>query len=294
MKKFILVYNPVSGSAKFKYRLDEFIHAFQERQSLLIPYRTAPRDNTGLLKLLDAVQADGIIIAGGDGTLSQTVNLLLTAGIRLPTGIIGSGTSNDFASYLGLKANLSAYADAVIEGKHRYIDVGKIGSRYFINVACAGVMTSIAHEVNAKLKNSLGKLAYYLKGLEELPKMKSVPLVVTCDGTEYRLNVLLFVIINSAVVGSMKNVAAARIDDGKLDFIAIKKAGLAGLIKIMGDLLQGNRVTERDDVLYLQGRTFTVASTGGTLISDIDGEQGPPLPLTVEAIPRALAIFSTP
>ena len=292
MKKFILVYNPVSGSAKFKYRLDDFIRAFQERDALLIPYRTAPHDNTGLLKLIDEMQGDGVIIAGGDGTLSQTVNLLLSANVRLPVGIIGSGTSNDFASYLGLNADFTAYIDAVVNGNCRYIDVGKIGTRYFINVACAGVMTSIAHEVNAKLKNSLGKLAYYLKGLEELPKIKSVPLVVTCDGAVYRLNALLFVIINSAVVGSMKNVAAARIDDGKLDFIAIKKAGLAGLIKIMGDLLQGNGVTERDDVLYLQGRAFTVTSPGETLISDIDGEQGPPLPLTVEAIPRALAIFS--
>ena len=290
-KKFILVYNPASGAGKFKERLDGVIRAFQSRKAMLFIYRTEKETSENLLGFVRECKADGIIIAGGDGTLHEIINLLLAAGIRLPVGIIGCGTSNDFATYLKLNDDPEAYFDAIVTGKRRRIDLGRIGGRYFINVASAGVMTSIAHETDVKLKKSLGKLAYYLKGLEEIPKIKSMSLTVEADGVRYESEVILFVIINSAVVGSMKNVAAAKIDDGKLDFLAIKKSGLTGIIKIMSDLLMGKQVSDKDDVLYLQAKTFKVESASPDIISDLDGEPGPYLPIAVETVPDALEIY---
>ena len=40
MKKFLLAYNPVSGDAMFKKKLDDIINRFQSRDCIVIPYRT--------------------------------------------------------------------------------------------------------------------------------------------------------------------------------------------------------------------------------------------------------------
>ena len=40
MKKFLLAYNPVSGDAMFKKKLDDIINQFQSRDCIIIPYRT--------------------------------------------------------------------------------------------------------------------------------------------------------------------------------------------------------------------------------------------------------------
>lgn len=291
MRKFVLFYNPVSGSAAFKGKLDMMVEAFQRRGALLIPYRTEAGGNESFLGFLHAVQPDGVIAAGGDGTVHEAVNLIMKGGLDLPLGIIGSGTSNDFATYLGINEDLESYFDIIVAGRTRRCDLGLVGEEYFINVASAGMMTSIAHEVAPRLKNALGKNAYYLKGLGELAKFRSWNLKVTADGVEHEVEAFLFVIINSSTVGSMKHVAdGVEVDDGLLDFLAVRKVGVPQLMAVGKDLIAGKPVSEKEAVLHLQAGTFTVAAEE-PLESDLDGEVGPMLPLTVETIPQAIAIY---
>ena len=291
MRKLVLFYNPVSGHAAFKNKLDWIVEAFQRRGILLLFYRTKRAGNEDFADFLREVEPNGVLAAGGDGTVHECVNLLLKNKIDLPMGIIGSGTSNDFATYLQINEDMEAYFDKIAAGNTRRMDVGKVGDKYFINVASAGMMTSIAHEVDRRLKNALGKMAYYLKGLGEIPRFRSIPLTITADGEEYALEAFLFVIINSGVVGSMKNVAKdVAVDDGKLDLLAIKKCSITQLMTITADLVAGRPVAEKDGVLHLQARTFHIATTE-SLQSDLDGEAGPLLPLIIETIPQAIAVY---
>ena len=291
MQKLVLFYNPVSGHAAFKNKLDWMVEAFQKRGILLLFYRTKKEGNEDFVDFLRDVEPDGVLAAGGDGTVHECVNLLVKNKIDLPLGIIGSGTSNDFATYLKINEDMEAYFDKIAAGSCRRMDVGKVGDKFFINVASAGMMACIAHEVDRRLKNSLGKMAYYLKGLGEIPKFRSVPFVITADGVRHELEAFLFVVINSAVVGSMKNVATGiSVEDGKLDLLAIKKCGVHKLMAITADLVAGHPVSEKDGVLHLQAKDFRI-ETEGELPSDLDGEEGPMLPLTIETIPQAIAIY---
>ena len=291
MKKIALFYNPVSGHAAFKSKLDMMVEAFQRRNVLLLPYRTQAGGNAPFLEFLEETKPDGILAAGGDGTVHEAANLLMKRRLDLPLGIIGSGTSNDFATYLGINSDLEAYFDKVAEGRTRRVDLGLVDGEYFINVASAGMMTSIAHEVAPRLKNSLGKLAYYLKGIEELPKMRSLPLTIEADGKTYEMEAFLFLILNSPAVASMKHVAdGVEIDDGKLDLLLIKKCNPVQLVPVTKDLLAGKSVTDKEAVLHIQASSFFV-STKEELRSDLDGEAGPMLPLKVETVPKAIEIY---
>lgn len=287
----MLFYNPVSGHAAFKNKLDWIVEAFQRRGILVVFYRTRREGNEEFISFVREVNPDGLLVAGGDGTVHEIVNLMMKGSLDLPLGIIGSGTSNDFATYLGVNTDLEAYLDTIASGRTRRVDLGLMDGTYFINVASGGAMACIAHEVNARIKNSLGKMAYYLKGIGELPKFCYFPLKIEADGAHYELETFLFVIINSPVVGSMKNVAnGVAVDDGKLDLLSIGKCSIPKLMSITADLIAGKPVSEREDVLHVRAKHFRIES-GIPVESDIDGECGPMLPLTIETVPRAVAIY---
>ena len=287
----MLFYNPVSGHAAFKNKLDWIVEAFQRRGILVVFYRTRREGNEAFIPFVREVNPDGLLVAGGDGTVHEIVNLMMKGNLDLPLGIMGRGSSNDFATYLGVNTDLEAYLDTIAAGRTRRVDLGLMDGTYFINVASGGAMACIAHEVNARIKNSLGKMAYYLKGIGELPKFRYFPLKIEADGAHYELETFLFVIINSPVVGSMKNVAnGVAVDDGKLDLLSIGKCSIPKLMSITADLIAGKPVSEREDVLHVQAKHFRIES-GIPVESDIDGECGPMLPLTIETVPRAVAIY---
>ena len=251
----MLFYNPVSGHAAFKNKLDWMVEAFQRRGILVVFYRTRKEGNEAFIPFVREVNPDGLLVAGGDGTVHEIVNLMMRGHLDLPLGIIGSGTSNDFATYLGVNADLEAYLDTIVSGRSRRVDLGLVDGTYFINVASGGAMACIAHEVNVRIKNSLGKMAYYLKDIGDLPKFRYFPLKIEADGAHYELETFLFVIINSPVVGSMKNVArGVAVDDGKLDLLSIGKCSIPKLMSITADLIAGKPVSERENVLHVQAK----------------------------------------
>lgn len=288
MKKIVLVYNPVSGKARFKRRLDNIIGKLQRRDCMVIPYRTTP-ENENLAEFIRQAAPEGIIAAGGDGTVHEVVNLVMHEGLDLPVGIIGSGTSNDFATYLRL--DTEDYFDRIADGKIMEVDLGKVEDEYFINVASAGMVTSIAHEVDVKLKNTFGKLAYYVQGLKTLPQFKALDMVIRTEAEEIREKAFLFLIVNSSVVASFKNAARqASVQDGKLDLLLVKQCGIGELMTLTAELLAGKDVSGCKEVVYRQAASFEV-SCDTELVSDLDGELGPRLPLKIETIPRALKLF---
>ena len=288
MKKLVLVYNPVSGRAVFKSQLDEIIEKLQSRGCMVIPYRTTP-ENRDLLDFIKAAAPEGIIAAGGDGTVHEIVNLVMKEKLDIPVGIIGSGTSNDFATYLKLETE--EYFDRIAAGNTMKIDLGWTGEDYFINVASAGMVTSIAHEVNTRLKNVFGKMAYYVQGLKTLPQFKALDLRIKTDKEEIEEKAFLFLITNSSVVASFKNAAVqASVQDGLLDLIVIRQCNIAELMKLTAELMAGREMTDTKNVIYIHGTTFDI-SCDSELERKKNGELGPKLPLHIEVVPKALEIF---
>ena len=182
-----LIYNPVSGHALFKGKLDMLIELFQHHDIMLCPYRTRGNGQDQLSQFLCEIAPVGVLAAGGDGTVHAVVNALQDAKIDIPLGILGSGTSNDFATHLGIGGDWESYPERIAADESRRVDLGVLEGqgRYFVNVLSAGVLTGIAHEVKSAYKNALGRIAYYLKGIGELPRLHSFPVRITADGEHY-------------------------------------------------------------------------------------------------------------
>ena len=271
MKKFLLAYNPVSGDAMFKKKLDDIINRFQSRDCIVIPYRTKKESyDPFFAACIHELNADGVIAAGGDGTLHKIINMMLKENLDIPVGIIPSGTSNDFASYLVIEDNFDQYIENICVGKAQYVDVGSVGDEYFINVASAGMMTSVAHEVDTRLKNTFGKLAYYVRGIGELPRFRPLDFTIEADGEIFQEKIFFFIVINSPVVASFKNIADAKIDDGKLDMILLRHCSLPELMKIATDIIAGKNVLGNKNIIHKQAACFKFTCPD-KVESDLDG-----------------------
>jgi diacylglycerol kinase (ATP) len=291
VQKFILVYNPISGDASFRFKLDTVIEAFQRKGCVIIPYRVSnEREEDDFVALTREIAADGIIVSGGDGTIHKLINNMLVQEIDLPLGIIPSGTSNDFAAYLQLDKNIDTCVDIITAGQSKTFDVGKVNDKYFFNVASAGLMTSVAHNADSMLKNTLGKIAYYLKGLGELPNFKALRMRIIADHQVIEEDIFLFLVMNSGTVGGFPNlVPHARIDDGKLDLLIVNKCNLPELMSLFISFLKGIHCNSKY-VTYLQAENIYIECVE-PLESDLDGELGPTLPLAIEIVPKKIRVF---
>jgi YegS/Rv2252/BmrU family lipid kinase len=244
----------------------------------------------------NASGCDAIVVSGGDGSVSLSVNAMLKHKVHVPLGIIPSGTANDFAAFLKIPKEPEKAAEVI--ARHRLIsaDAGLVrgaGGReeYFINVCCAGMFTNISQQIDIRFKNSFGKLAYYIKGLEQLPNFVPMRVAVTTPSRFVEESVYFFFVLNSAGTGGFEKLSPdASINDGLFDFIAFKEQPLLDLAMLFVKVLSGDYLDD-PGVIFFRENHFNI-ETDTEVESDIDGETGPLFPLEIKNIPRALEIFS--
>lgn len=63
MRKFILIYNPVSGDASFKFKLDHVIENFQHKGCIVIPFRITNKQDTSDFIYCHQIDVEGIIVS---------------------------------------------------------------------------------------------------------------------------------------------------------------------------------------------------------------------------------------
>ena len=103
-----------------------------------------------------------LVVAGGDGTIHEATNGIMTSGRPASLGVIPGGTGNDFAkaSDIPLDWELATeqLATRLAEATTgRRVDVGRMNDRFFAN--CAGIgfdasVTDIARSYNCLLYTS--------------------------------------------------------------------------------------------------------------------------------------------
>ena len=285
-----LFYNPVAGEGRFKYKLDKVIHSLQTHGLQLEPWRI--NNNYEILRQIDRLVPGDyhtIVASGGDGTINGVVNAMMNCGCKVPLGIFPEGTSNDLAAYLGISREVTDYCQVIAEGKAIGCDVGRVNKEYFINVASAGFLTETAHEVDYRMKNALGRMAYYLKAVEKLPKLKPFRLYLTIDEKEFEMDALLFILLNGGSAGGFKDILPpGSMSDGQMDFLAVKPAPAHILGRVVHNLYR-KRLLDDEGIFYCKGQRIKI-NLQPQAPTDLDGEMGPNLPWNVELIPQAIQI----
>jgi diacylglycerol kinase (ATP) len=126
---------------------------------------------------------DLLVLASGDGTLSQVVGRLAHRDTVL--GILPTGTTNNFARTLGVPVTIDAALDVLAAGRVAEVDLGTIDGQHFANVAALGISVSIAQSVPDGLKRVLGRGAYALEGLRCLVQHHAIEVTVETDEGDF-------------------------------------------------------------------------------------------------------------
>ncbi len=168
-----------------------------------------------------------VVAVGGDGTLHQVINGVMQQrrGIRseIVVGVIPAGTANDFAAGLGIE-KYDAYQTlmALNSESVRWLDLGKVESRYFINFASGGFGAEATRGSSALMKTLYGAEAYALNGVRRMLDSSACRGTFKSKDWQWEGRFLTFAIGNgSQAGGGCVMCSKAQLDDGELDLCII-------------------------------------------------------------------------
>ena len=288
--KVKFIYNPYSGENLILSKLDKVISLHQEAGYTIVPYRITAGEDVGVA--LNDIK-DGnykyILIAGGDGTVDSVVKKKKKSGISLPIGILPVGTANDFSKFLGMPSDVEEACKQILSSEVKSVDLGSINDKYFVNVASTGLFTDVSQKTDVNLKNTIGKLAYYLKGLEELPNFRKLHVNILSKEVEFDGEMYLLLVFNGATAGNFNLATRADACDGLLDIIMFKAVQIYELLPLFIKVLKGEHL-DSNKVLYFK-TDYLKVECHEDIVTDIDGEKGPDFPLEIKCIKGGLKIL---
>lgn len=290
MDKVKFIYNPFSGENTILDDIDTVIKVHQKYDYLVVPFRIS-KD----YELRDAFRDMDdtyryILIAGGDGTVDNVVNIMKEIEIDLPIAILPVGTANDFAKFIGMPADVEEACEQILRSQVEYLDIGKINDKYFINVASTGLFTDVSQKTDVNLKNTIGKLAYYVKGIEQIPNLRKLKIKVNSAHMTFEGDMYLMLIFNGQTAGNFKFAYKADVTDGMMDIIIIKAGMIKDIISLFVKMLKGEHLEGAKELIYFKTDKLHV-ECDEEIVTDIDGERGPDFPLDIECIQDGLKVL---
>jgi YegS/Rv2252/BmrU family lipid kinase len=291
-EKVLFYYNPHAGNGLFKNNLDYIIERFQLKGLRLVPVRAGQNGLLdGVFSKINPEEYRQVVAAGGDGTLNICVNAMIRNQIHLPLAIFPSGTANDFAHYLELPTDIKEMTDIALGHRMTESDVGVVNGRAFINVSAMGMMVDVSQRTDPVLKNTLGALAYYLKGLTEFPNLSPLPVRVESAEVNYQGDMYFMLVMNGTSAGGFRKLSPdSAINDGKLAVTIFKKMPITDFASLLLSYIQGNHQSNRN-VIHFKTEEVRVDSpvNFGT---DVDGEPGEKLPLHFTILKKRFRIYT--
>jgi diacylglycerol kinase (ATP) len=215
---------------------------------------------------------DAVVAAGGDGTINEVVNGVLTAAGDAPTkpfGIIPIGTANDFARMAGLPLTVAESVAVIAAGHTRPIDGGQVNERYFINNSAAAMEPMVTLE-NIRMKRLSGEIRYVVALLRALSHLKPWQMTLAWDGGGYDGPAYLLSVCNSPRTGGFTMAPGAVLDDGQFDMVFAPQVPMPTVLTILSRLMRGTHVAH-PAVTFTRTTQITLHSTPGTPLH-ADGE----------------------
>lgn len=174
-----------------------------------------------------AEKAPMIIIGGGDGSLSSTIDDFL--GTDTVFALLPLGTANSFSRTLGIPQDLEGAVRVIAEGRKLRIDLGSIDGDYFANAAAMGLSPMIAETVPHKLKRTLGMVGYLIWAARVAIQFKPFRLTIDDGSTIHRTWATEARIFNGRFHGGIELTDNACVQSGEIMVQAVTGRSLFGL-----------------------------------------------------------------
>ncbi len=261
-------------------------------------YRETTRQGEAKELAMQAAKDDrSIIIAGGDGSIHEVVNGILSSGKRVPLGIVAAGSGNDYAwNTLKLPHDPAAAIERAFTGQLVDSDAGIINGRYFVNSFSVGLDADVAAAAGQlkKFPFMSGSRLYYTASLKQLffGYSRCPWLRFTLDGEEqtsgptFRRYVLMAVTNGPTYGAGFRINPRADYSDGLLDICTINYTPLLRTFKLL-PLVQKGEHEILPEVTFFRARSLHIESQKPVNIQ-MDGEISSSTSYTAKILPAAL------
>jgi YegS/Rv2252/BmrU family lipid kinase len=260
-QRIIYIINPIAGT-RTKKDLQQFIQ--QKTKERGIPFHIFPSvasgDYTFLKSLIKEENITDVVIAGGDGTVSQVVNSLMDEGVNF--GIIPCGSGNGLALAAKIPKQPAKALEIVFTGMPAAID-GFYVNKHFACMLCGiGFDAKVAHEFARQPKRGLKTYASLVS--KNFFSISPYLFTVESNGMEFSTEAFFISIANSNQFGNNFTIAPkALLSDGLLDIVIVKKAAKPVLLyNLIRQIFAGklNTVEGSMDhpIIYFQTKEITI------------------------------------
>jgi diacylglycerol kinase (ATP) len=212
--------------------------------------------------------AELVLAWGGDGMVRRCVNAI--ADSQVPLAIVPAGTSNLFATHLGVERDIEQAVEVALHGDRRRLDVGRFDGERFAVMAGAGFDAAMIKGAD-ELKDRLGRAAYVVSGAGRLDS-ESFEAMIKVDGTRWYKGPASCILVGNVgeLFGGIEVFADAQPDDGKLEVGVLTSEGPVQLVRAAARTAIGSaekspfvRVTQAQSVQVKLDRKVRYELDGG-------------------------------
>ncbi|MFI5133393.1 MAG: diacylglycerol/lipid kinase family protein [Chitinophagales bacterium] len=275
-RQIIYIINPVSGT-KTKKGLASLITQKTKEQG--IPFDIFPSAADGnysfLFPVIKEKKITDVVIAGGDGTVSQVVGSLINYDLNF--GIIPFGSGNGLAYTAKIPKQPAKALDIVFSGNASAIDGFYVNERFACMLCGLGFDAKVAHEFAQQPQRGL--TTYVKQVVKHFFSAKTYLFELQLNNTTFQTDAYFISIANSNQFGNNFTIAPkASLSDGLLDIVIVTSQNkLSMLLQTLRHVsgwnqLQTDSVIEKKKaVIYFQTERLNIVNHSNAPLH-IDGE----------------------
>lgn len=293
-KKAVLFYNTDSGQSKKGRQLDP-IKAHFENHGISLQIIKFPLPDEGIEKTVQQAsisEADLIIAAGGDGTVSLISNKII--GTDLPLGILPLGTGNLIAQELKIPLNLEKALEIITidQPTTLMMDTIKLEDRHCLMNVSVGISPKVMKKTPSKEKQRFGIFAYLVHLVEQFLGLKLHRFFIEYDKKNITFHASEVLITNGEAAGfkAIKLADDIAINDGQLDLFIIRATNIRDLFSLLLSIFSK---TERgDDMMrYIRFSDYCRIESQTPLPAQADGDTVGETPIEIKILPKSLNVI---
>lgn len=290
-----LVVNPKAGRGRSGKELPRLL---DQLDRAAVSYRVSSTQGPGHATELATEAAAGgaatVVAVGGDGTVNEVVNGLMTVepGGRPSLGVVAAGSGADFARTFDLPADTGESLRGVI-GATRPIDVGLIAcngssgsrERYFVNIANIGIAAATVARAE-RLPRSLGGARYIVAFWPVLARYRPEPMTLTVDGAAATFTAHNLLVANGRYAGGGMHFSPdSEPGDGVFD-VQLNIGPKRQAFTLIPKIYRGKHLPD-ERILQASGREITLAADTPQPV-EADGELIGTSPVRISVVPGAV------
>lgn len=232
-KTILFIVNPIAGSLNKDQLIIEVKKNIAKSGSECKIYITCGKDDASKISsLISEITPSRVIVAGGDGTIKLTAEIL--AEFDLPLGIIPAGSANGLAFNLGLTIlPLSRQIEIALGENFKKIDILDINGEYCLHMSDFGVNAELIK--NYHYSGIRGKFGYILQSIPTLFKSKyPFEFEIFTESASFKKKGILLAFANFRKYGTGANInPQGKPDDGIFEIIVFKEFDIIEIFKTL-------------------------------------------------------------